>query len=47
MNLGVVFLRSNLPHCWKNVSLENITSKSIVYTMEPKVFPNVPELELF
>lgn len=41
----LVLLRSNLPHCWKNVSNKNITSKSIVIQWNKGVFPNVPELE--
>jgi len=41
----LVLLRSNLPHCWKNVSTRNITSKSIVIQWNQGVFPNVPELE--
>ncbi len=42
----LVLLRSNLPHCWKNISNTNRNSKSIVIQWNRGVFPKVPELEL-
>jgi len=41
----LVLLRSNLPHCWKNVRQENSLSKSVVIQWNKGVFPKVPELE--
>jgi len=41
----LVLLRSNLPHCWKNVKQENLLSKSVVIQWNKGVFPKVPELE--
>lgn len=42
----LVLLRSNLPHCWKNVKQKNVLSKSIVIQWNKGVFPKIPELEL-
>lgn len=42
----LVLLRSNLPHCWKNVRQKNVSSKSVVIQWNKGVFPKVPELEI-
>lgn len=42
----LVLLRSNLPHCWKNVAQQNVLSKSVVIQWNKGVFPRVPELEI-
>jgi len=42
----LVLLRSNLPHCWKNVPQDNVQSKSVVIQWNRGVFPKVPELEI-
>jgi len=42
----LVLLRSNLPHCWKNVKQKNTNSKSIVIQWNKGIFPKVPELEV-
>ena len=42
----LVLIRSNLPHCWKNVTQKNIVSKSVVVQWNKGVFPKVPELEI-
>lgn len=42
----LVLLRSNLPHCWKNIHQEHKLSKSIVVHWNKGVFPKVPELEM-
>ena len=42
----LVLLRSNLPHCWKNVSQSKVVSKSIVIQWNKGVFPKVPELDI-
>ncbi len=41
----LVLLRSNLPHCWKNNTLQNGQAKSIVVQWNKGVFAKVPELE--
>ncbi|GLR16836.1 AraC family transcriptional regulator [Portibacter lacus] len=41
----VVLLRSNLPHCWKNMSDQNSLSKSIVIQWNKEIYANVPELD--
>lgn len=42
----LVLIRSNLPHCWTNVSQKNSSSKSIVIQWNKGVFPKIPELEV-
>lgn len=42
----LVLLRSNLPHCWKNVHQKDKLSRSIVVQWNKGVFPKVPELEI-
>lgn len=42
----LVLLRSNLPHCWKNVKQKYGLSKSVVVQWNKGVFPKVPELEV-
>ncbi len=40
----LVLLRSNLPHCWKNVRRQNVMSKSIVTQWNTGIFSQIPEL---
>ncbi len=42
----LVLVRSNLPHCWKNVNTSENRSKSIVVQWNKGIFPEVPELEV-
>ncbi len=37
----LVLLRSNLPHCWKNIPQKDVLSKSIVIQWNKGIFPNV------
>ena len=42
----LVLLRSNLPHCWKNVQNGQLRSRSVVVQWNKGIFPKVPELQL-
>ena len=41
----LVLLRSNLPHCWKNIQNERAKAKSIVVQWNKGIFPKIPELK--
>ena len=41
----LVLLRSNVPHCWKNHSVPNGCSKSIVVQWDRGIYNKIPELE--
>jgi AraC-like DNA-binding protein len=42
----LVLLRSNLPHCWKNVKQGHEKSQSIVVQWNRGIFPEIPELAM-
>lgn len=41
----LVLVRSNLPHCWKNVPNTKLKSRSVVIQWNKGVFPQIPELQ--
>jgi len=41
----LVLLRSNLPHCWKNIPNEQTKARSIVVQWNKGIFPKIPELK--